>query len=234
MINVLISISKLSLILCLAGCAAGGSSGWSSMTYPTACNLSIIPSEPPCLSIVSQGDGFKYRAGFLACRQSMLNYTDALDVHYRCADEKLKDIFDGIVKQVTATYNCYVGYFGRTEEGDPSIECPPVDLPRNVPTSYEVDGVEHDFGVPWCIATKSRRPFAMRKAYELDDCREQVEIFIGESTLLTHISLSSLRVVSAQKQYETYLSNLRQVLDRKANDAISKFNCIAHGGKLCI
>jgi hypothetical protein len=44
----------------------------------------------------------------------------------------------------------------------------------------------------------------------------------------------SLDVSPAQKQYDTFLRNLKSVLNDKANDAIRKFNCIAEGGKIYI
>lgn len=211
---IIIAISSI-----LAGCGTtGGGSSWPVQTYTNVCGLAMIPSEPICLTLAGYGVGFKYRDQFAACRQSISYYISALDEFYRCSDEKLKDIFDDLLKQVSETYNCYVRYFAEYKEGDPSSYCPLVEVPQFFP-SYEADGLEINFGVPWCVAKSSNYNFAPKRKYQLDDCREQVEVF--------------LNAASAQEQYDTYLRNLRWVLDQKASDAVSKFNCIGEGNKYC-
>jgi len=158
----------------------------------------------------------------------MLNFTNALDEYYRCEETTLKDIFDKLLISVPATYNCYVEFFKDKDNGDPTSKCPPVDIPRFSP-SYETEGIEINLGVPSCIAKNEGYNFAPKRAYQLDDCREQVEVFIGQS-ILSH----SLNAASAQDQYDTYLRNLKWILDQKADDAVNKFNCIAKGHRLCI
>lgn len=213
----------------LTGCVTTGrNSGWPIETYVNSCNTTMIPFEPSCLSWSDYDGGFEYKGQFIACKQSMLNFTNALDEYFRCSDEKLKDIFDRLLTSVPATYNCYVSYFNNKKEGDPISECPPVEVPHFY-HSYEANGLEINLGVPRCTAKSDGYNFAPKRAYQVDDCREQVEVFMGKASL-SH----SLNATSAQDQYNTYLRNLRWVLDQKANDAVSKFNCIAEGRKYCM
>ncbi len=205
----------------------GGNIGWPIETYVNSCDTVMIPFEPTCLSLSNYDGGFKYKRQFYACKQSMLNFTSALDEYYRCSSDKLKGVFDDLLSRVPDTLNCYVNYFKNRDEGDPSLECPPVEVPRFL-HSYEADGLEIDFGVPRCIAKSNGYNFAPKMAYQLDNCREQVEVFMGKTFLSR-----SLNATSAQDQYDTYLRNLKWVLDQKANDAVSKFNCIAEGRKYC-
>lgn len=226
----LYKISTISILLTfvISGCVTtGGRSGWPIETYPDVCNSFMIPLEPSCLSWADYDGGFKYKEQFSACRQSMAYYTSALDEYYRCSEDKLSEIFDDLLKRVPSTYDCYVRYFQEHKEGDPSAECPPIEVPRFY-ASYEADGLETDLGVPRCIAKSSNYNFAPKRQYQLEDCREQVEVFTGKAILS-----SSFNATSAQEQYETYLRNLRWIIDQKANDAISKFNCIAEGRKNC-
>lgn len=221
--------ATLIVMFALSGCVTtGGRSGWPVETYPNACGSIIIPFEPTCLSWADYDGGFKYEGQFSACRQSMFYYTGALDEYYRCSDNNLKNIFDELLKKVPTTYNCYVEFFKEREEGDPSAMCPPVKVPR-FHASHEADGIEIDLGVPRCIAKSNNYNFAPKRRYQLDDCREQVEVFMGKGILS-----SSFNATSVQEQYDTYLRNLQWVLDQKANDAVSKFNCIAEGRKYCI
>jgi hypothetical protein len=188
----------------------------------------MMPNEPSCLLAADYDGGFKYGGEFQACKQSMLNYTNALDVYYRCSDTKLKAIFDELLMSVPATYICYVEFFKDKKDGDPSSACLPVDVPRFF-HSYEADGLEIDLGVPRCIGKSKDFNFAPKRAYQLDDCREQVEVFTGKA-----IQSYSLNAASAQDQYDTYLRNLRWVLDQKAEDVINKFNCIAESRRYCM
>ena len=214
-------------LLLLSGCVASGG-GWPVSTYDHACHTGMIPSEPFCLFSADYDDGFKYSDQFQACRQSVSNFAIALDEYYRCSDTKLKAILDQLLVSVPATYNCYVEFFKDKKEGDPSAACPPVDIPLFF-HSYEADGLEADLGVPRCIAKTKVYNFAPKRVYQLDDCRDQVELFTGKA-----IRSYSLNAASAQGQYDTFLRNLRWVLDRKSDDAISKFNCIAEGRSYCL
>jgi len=188
----------------------------------------MLPHEPTCL-FLSDGDmGFKYSRQFQACKQSMLNFVEALDEHYRCSDTKLKSIFDELLISVQDTYNCYVAFFKDHKEGDPSRACPPIDVPQFF-SSYEADGLEVHLGVPQCIRKNDVYNSAPKRDYQLEDCREQVEVFTSKT-----IQSYSSNAASAQDQYDTYLQSLRRVLDQKANAAINKFNCIAEGRRFCM
>lgn len=208
------------------GCAVPGGGGWPVEAYPNACHTGIIPFEPSCLSPL--GDGFEYRGEFQACRESMSNFTRALDTHYDCSERNLKGILGGLLKSVPATYNCYMEYFRERKEGDPSTACPPIDVPRFF-QSYEADGLEISLGVPRCVRKNAGHNFAPKRTYELVRCREQVEVFTGMKSKSYRFDAAP-----AQEQYDTYLRNLRRVLDRKADDAIRKFNCMAEGSRYCL
>lgn len=226
----------------LVGCAntmpasgVNGGVGWPVQAYANACDVTLVPFEPICLTSGNVGVGYKYQGEFAACRQSMENYTAALDEYYRCSARKLKNIFDQLLTQVPKTYECYVGYFEMNSTGDPSSACPPVEVPTFFP-SDEAQGLKGDLGVPLCVTKNKTFDFTPKRRYELDDCREQVDIFVGGrySALSSH-SVSALlpQSVSAQQQYDTYLRNLKWVLDRKAADAVSRFNSIADRQRVC-
>lgn len=212
----------------LSGCGTPGTgSGWPIQTYPSACATSMIPFQPVCLNRSDVEGGFKYQGEFAACRQSVANYTNALKSFGNCSDEKLKAIFDNLLKQVPSTFDCYARYFEVRKAGDPSTECPPIGVPKFY-SSYEADGLEFDLGVPRCIRKSDGYSFAPKTTYQLDDCRNQVQVFMGKTFFARSMNASS-----AQEQYDTYLRNLNRVLDAKSNDAISKFNCIAERRTYC-
>ena len=167
------------------------------------CASEFIPSEPFCM--ISE---IKYRDQFQACRQSLLNYTNALDQYYRCSEDKLKSLFDQLLISVPAKYNCYEEFFKESKEGDPSNACPPIDVPRYM-GSMQASGLKYNLGVPRCIS-KTGTP---KRHSELWICKSQVEVFTGKG------SRSFLGASSAQDQYDTFLENLRRALDEKAEAA---------------
>lgn len=211
----------------VTGCVTSGGGGWPIETYNFTCNTGMMPTQPVCLTVAVYNSGFKYTEEFHACKESMLNFTNALDTYYQCSDMQLKTIFDKLVKDVPETYNCYVNFFANANTGDSSSGCPPVDVPRFY-QSYEAEGIEINLGVPRCIVKSEGYNFAPKSAYQLDDCRQQVDVFIGKSTFF-----HSLDAASAHNQYYTYLVNLRQIIDRKTEEAVSKFNCLAEGRRYC-
>jgi len=218
------------ILAMLSGCATkrGGTSGggWPIETYLYSCRTSMIPSEPSCLTWSDYDGGFKYSGQFNACKQSMHNFTNALDEHYRCSDSKLRGIFDGLLISVPATYRCYSEFFKNRKEGDPSVECPPVEVPQFI-HSYQASGLEINLGVPQCVKKNKTYNSAPKRLYQLEACHKQVEVFTGKSWQ------STLSSSSAQNQYDNYLRNLKNILDQKAKDAVSKFNCIAERQKFC-
>jgi hypothetical protein len=218
-------------VLLLTGCAGSGSvsggGGWPIETYPNACETTMIPWEPSCLGIAGY-DGFKYRDEFQACRLSMQAYQYALDEHYSCTKRKLTAIFDELLTVVPKTYNCYVEFFSDKSEGDPTSVCTLVEVPK-FHHSYEADGLEYDLGVPWCVRKDRASSSAPKREYRLEDCREQVRVFAGENVLG-----QSLYAKSAQEQFDTYMRNLKRVLEDKADEAVEKFNCMAEGRQFCI
>lgn len=214
--------------LMLTGCISSGGVRYPVETFNRSCDRSsIIPYGPSCLEWARSQGGFKNGSEFQACKQSVLNYTSALDELYNCQDMKLKATFDDLLVKVPATYNCYVEFFQDKREGEPSSDCPPVDVPH-FPYPYEADGLEINLGVPQCVRQHEGNSFAPKRAYELDDCRKQLEVFAGEG-----LSALSWEASSAQYQYDTFLGNLRDVLDRKADETVAGFNCYAEGREYC-
>lgn len=212
----------------LSACVTGsGGGGWPLQTYPYACHSGMVPDEPLCLGSAEYDNGFKYRDQFQACRMDIQAFQDAINEHYRCANSELRNIFDKLMKDVPATYNCFVDFFSDKKEGDPSLQCPPIDVPR-FNGEYVVDGLEYDLGVPRCVRKSDSHNFAPKRKYELDDCKEQVEIFTGRKAYGYNINASS-----SQEQYDTYMRNLRNELDRKVDDGVRKFNCYANGDQYC-
>lgn len=217
------------LLLLLVGCAGGsGGGGWPTQSYPYACETGMLPDEPICLTSASFDGGFKYRDQFRACRIDMQSFENALNEHYRCTNRKLKWVFDELLVSVPATYNCYVDFFSDKEEGDPTNQCPPIDVPTFF-QSYEVSGLEHDLGVPLCIRKSVGYNFAPKWKFQLVDCKNQVEVFTSKNAI-GH----SVNAESAQEQYDNYMQNLRFKLDQMLDDAVRKFNCFADGDDFCI
>ena len=104
-------------LLLFSGCAASGGGSWPVQTYDYGCYRGI-PNEPVCLVVAEVYNGFNSRGEFQVCRQDMSNFANALDTYYNCSERELKTIFDGLVKSVPATYNCYVEFFRERKEGD--------------------------------------------------------------------------------------------------------------------
>ena len=235
-----ISLVLFFVISNLAGCASprigswpaqtGGApvhpGGWQVDTYENSCLNTIAPRQPSCLNY-AQAVGFKYQDQFQACRKNMINFTTALDEYYDCADTKLRAIFDDLFKRVPDLFNCYVRFFNDKKEGDPSFFCLPLEAPKFRP-HFAAKGLELRFGIPQCLRKIKGYDFAPKESFDLHDCRRQMQIFMGE-TKQTY----SLSAVSAQVQYDTYQQNLRQKLDRSADDAIRKFNCVAERRTNC-
>ncbi len=221
--RILAALVLLTLAAALTGCVSSGSRGWPVQTYNHTCHTGTTPDKPVCLSI----DGFKYQDEFQACQQDMSNFVNALDSYYGCSENKLRATFDDLLRSVPDKFNCYAEFFKDKKEGDPSITCPPLDVPF-FPHSYEADGLEHGLGVPLCIRKSQGYNFSPKRAYVLEDCRKQVEVFMGKRMLT-----NSFDAAPAQDQYATYLRNLRRVLDRKADDAVRKFNCLAESRGVC-
>ena len=220
-----IAIIALSLTT-LTSCVASEPKGWPVDTYSN-CPSWFMLGEPSCLLSADYNGGFKYRGQFRACREGMANYKIALEAYYDCSRTDLRDKFDELLRSVPKTFNCYVEYFADKKRGDPTSSCPAIDVP-NFRHSYEADGLEASLGVPRCIRKHETYNFAPKQSYQLDSCREQVGVFTGDIGQ----RLSS-DAASAREQYDTYLQNLRRVLDKKAEDAVRKFNCLADGKKYC-
>lgn len=157
----------------------------------------------------------------------MQSFEDALNEHYDCANRDLKGKLDKLLVAVPEKYNCYVEFFKNRKEGDPTAACRLIDVPR-FNGAYVVYGLEYDLGVPQCVRMNASYNFAPKRRYELDDCEMQVNVFIGKPGFGY-----STNAKAAQEQYDTYMRNLRQELDRRLDDAIRKFNCISRRGSYC-
>jgi hypothetical protein len=229
--NIITSAVLLLFLIGVMGCSSStgsGGNGWHVESYPYDCSAGMIPFPPSCLSFAEVDGGFKYNGEFLACRQSIKNFTIALDDYYKCSLEKLRSIFDRLLVEVPKTYNCYIRNFDEKSHTNLSQKCSPIDVPRFHAT-YEADGLEYDLGVPRCVKLNGEFDFIPKYKYQIEECKQQVDIFTGKDSFKF-----SLDVSPAQKQYDTYLKNLKSVLNNKADDAIRKFNCLAEGGEICI
>jgi len=206
----------------LPGCTTGdhtsrGELSWPVQTYDTHSFDRFMPFEPVCLTGV---DGFRYPGEFAACRQSVANYIDALDGFYRCRGKKLRLIFDRLLVDVRATYNCFVDFYANDEDGSPS-HCPTVVVP---PFYGEVgtSGIGTWLGVPFCVKNDGLVPASK---ISLISCTSEVETFLGTGRFFA--------TSSAQEQYDKYMRSLASLIDEKQQDAIDKFTCIADGRKYC-
>ena len=214
--------------LLLTGCvSSGGGGGWPVQTFPYACTGHSIPFEPMCVSSLG-GDGFKYRDEFQACRQGVTAYEDAINTFLRCKRDELKTAFDRSIRDVKKTYNCFVDYFSTHKQGDPSGQCDLVEEPT-FHARYEADGIEMYFGIPNCVRKSSTTLYIPKRYYELERCKDDVEAFTG-----SRFGSFSTRATSAQKQYDTFMQNLRRKAETKLDDAVRQFNCKARGERFCI
>jgi len=214
----------------LMGCSTFGSD-WSPVyTYDYSCSTDIMPELPLCLVVDGYGEGFDSSGEFYACKQSLLNYIDVLNSYYECSERKLRDVFDTLIEEVNTTYYCYETFFKENDGGEGlSQSCPTVKVPHFVP-SYEADGLELMPGVPQCIRENENFNFKPRNRDELNGCREQVDVFTGEASILSY----TRNAASAQDQYNRYLISLRSVIDHKIRAATNQFNCIAEGRDFCV
>jgi hypothetical protein len=171
-------------------------------------------------------DRFEYSGEFSACKVSVQNYLNSLDEFYQCKGSELQDIFAKLTDGTVRTYNCYVDYFDSRESGDPTGMCPPVQVPRYVEVT-EATGLEVFLGVPACVRSADGQSFAPTRKFQLGACKKDVDVFLGKS-LMPRFSRS------AKNQYDNYMQSLRSVLDRKSNEAVRKFNCMAQGQRFCV
>lgn len=215
----------------LAGCVAINSSTSTYSRpveqYIVTCDTIFTPLLPSCLSSASYSGGFEDEEQFYACKQSMANYITALDEYRSCVGDSLKGIFDDLIKDVVNAGNCYINFFNEKKEGDPLSVCSLVELP-DFRQKYLAEGIDTSFGVPQCVRKGTGVNYPPQNIYMLEMCLENIDTFKRKSSLTSGVS-----TISAQVQYDKYMNNLRYVLDEKANQAISKFNCVAEGRDFC-
>ena len=148
-----------------------------------------------------------------------------------CAHTDLRNILDKLLAEVPRIYNCYVKFFDEHDKGNPTESCGKVKIPTFF-QSTDARGVDAKFGLPNCVTDMSsyvEYDFAPISAYDLKKCKKEIDVFIGEGTASYLLTSGK----SAQSQYDSYVSNLHDEINRKLDEAASKFNCKAEGGRIC-
>jgi hypothetical protein len=216
------TLTIMSVVASIYGCAKTSSVGVSDLvtTYSYRCDRGL-PFEPFC---IVTGTGFHSNRSFEACRISLNNYLSALDYYYDCSSHQLKIIFDDLIVEAVNTSMCYTEYYSDRISGDPRGHCQLVSLPR-FSGAIVAQGIEPTFGVPYCVREAEGYDFTPKYASMTESCIDDVAAFVGEDVFATG--------KSAQEQYDDFTRNLSWVLDRKANDAVRKFNCYADGNDYC-
>jgi hypothetical protein len=225
-VRLMVPVASLLVVSACVSNGGGGGMAWPVQSYPYACSGNSIPFEPSCVDNLID-NSFKYRGEFQACRQSVQSFEDAVNTFHRCKSDELKAIFDKLIKKVKSTYNCYVDVISANKKEDPSAICERVEVPRFI-ASYVADGVEYDFGIPNCVKKSKFTVYVPKGDFGLSFCKEDVEKFVGKG-----YSVLSYRSKSAQKQYDTYVENLRRKASDKIDEAVRKFNCKARGESVC-
>jgi hypothetical protein len=220
----------LAIILGLSGCVPKGGDGPLWNTYPRACEF-MPTSEPICMVSASTRNGFGSQSSFRNCKQSLANYIEGINTFYKCSQSKLRRTYDELFISVPKQYDCYVDYFSKHNVGNPTSSCPLIEAP-NFHGHHEARGLLHYLGTPRCVRKNGGHSFFPKHENELDICKKQVDVFLG-NTLSSYL-VSDFDAGDAQKQYDDYIANLKRIADQKIGDAIEKFNCLAEGGKICL
>ena len=160
-----------------------------------------------------------------ACRASLIEFTKANAAFYQCTSNKLKTIFDQSTQNAVTSYNCIAQNY-KASKNDLYEYCHLVTIP-DFHKKFEVSGLDHDFGIPPCVVTKSN-PSSVTNENTLLDCKQAVDVFTGGQEKY------SFSVKSAQKQYNEYTKNLYLEVQRNIDKAIDRFNCLAEHRGWCL
>lgn len=222
-------LSLLLLSYSIVSCAVPPkkNTAWTSQQYVNHCSSGVTPEEPYCLTFAKVGNGFKYPRQANSCIQSVENYVVALDRHYGCVNRKLKPVFDDLIENSLKVVQCYNYEFSKTESFESLHRCQKVTVP-NFYQSYEVDGLEARFGLPGCVTEIKGFDFTPKNKFSLKQCKNDVMTFAGKN-----LSFTSYGVHSAQKQYDEYMHNLEELLNRKSKQVMDKLECIIKDNKFC-
>lgn len=200
----------------LTGCGLPPS-GQTVTAYDPGCGSLLMPAEPECLA----GPPFAERDQRIACQQSLTGYIGALDQYYICADRRLEEIFNGLVRESVKRVDCFNVYYQTRETGDPGAVCPAVGIPA-YPVQHQADGLSPAFGLPACVRPVGEGGTAPRNLAELTACRDAVADFQRKE-----------KPGSAQEQYNTFVLNLRAETDRRVEAANARFACLSAGRDDC-
>lgn len=181
-------------------------------SYWDVCDLPRMePMAPMCLSSAQYDGRFKWGDQFQACRQSVNNYVDALHSWEICSVEFVNNRLLDYARRANETLDCLESSLpeGYSIE-PPTLNCSPVEVNIDILQILDIFKVH-----PMCIAKKDF--FPKSKEYDLKRCREDVENYIkfmGDNIRRSQIDIS----------FEC---------QRKADDAIRIFNCLANRGRNC-
>lgn len=193
---------------------------WTSSTYPNSCSWSM-PTTPFCIN-----DNFKYRGQFNACRQSLLNYKNALYDYADCANRNLASHFNNINQSVISVKKCYDEKY---LDNNQSSSCNLVKVPREVEL-YSVESNTNniiyrktlDFGanVPACVRAGSSGP-TDKISYETF-CLPSIRNYLNPSNN-----------ESGQQQLNNYMDWLYEEINERLRVTTDAFNCRANRNSYC-
>lgn len=180
-------------------------------TYDNVCSMPMMmPSEPSCLMSASYDGGFLHRDQFAACKQSVENYINALDIWYYCVMDDLRDRYNLYLDKSKKTLYCLEKKLTDKYKDNLSVDCPPVNIRID---QYYILATRND--PPMCVDKKIF--FPKYKKWDLDNCKDKVEHYITK----------------AKRNIEYGSFELQQKVSMAAEEATRKFNCYAQGGQLC-
>ena len=136
---------------------------WSQATrrYPfSSCEKGIsFPSKPSCLTQIVVEDGFRYRGEFLACRQSIQNFAEALERWKRCELKGLSAEVAQISAEIMSVLECHE----KNVEG-PQLNCPKIRM-------YWIKIGEVYYAPPDCLDDRFALTFSKT---DISSCRKEV------------------------------------------------------------
>jgi hypothetical protein len=163
------------------------------------------PMEPWCL-IGSP----KYCGEFVACRQSIENYVNALNNWYSCVIDDLTDRYNEYLDQSKKTLSCLSEKLTENYDLDLIVDCLPVEI--SIDRHYVL--ISQDIP-PFCIAKKQF--FPKNKSWDLESCEDKVLAYLEKS----------------KKQIESASFDLQFDIDNAADEAVRKFNFYARDDQVC-
>lgn len=216
------------LVGLITGCKTPAllSTEWTTYPYEFSCKV-YAPPVPPCVNDWS-GNGFEYTGEFNACKTDVLNYEAAIQSWSRCANEDVRVLLDGVNSAVREAFVCLDEKYLAGEVNE-AMSCPSVTIPREI-ESYSImsttnvlhyaDTIDFTANVPTCVR-EGYRDFESQYGYEFL-CRDELMSFLDPSSN-----------VSAQRQYNKFVSWMNVEVPLRVNTVVDQFNCVAERKYIC-